>query len=90
MSEQTAEKGAADYRAMYEASMRRRAAIEELLDVVLGEDEHDGAGEGIVADVHLALAVAWDQGAQARAQADPATSVRDLNPYRAFPPGQQP
>lgn len=28
------------------------------------------------------LAEAWDEGAICRAQADPATTVRDLNPYR--------
>lgn len=30
-----------------------------------------------------AAAEAWEEGAICRAQADPATSVRDLNPYRA-------
>lgn len=48
--------------------------IQAVLDEVLGTEEHDGAGEGIVTDVWLALAAAerrgWDKAVAAIRDSD--------------------
>ena len=57
-----AEKATPDYRLWWEQSERRRAEVERILDRVLGTEESDGAGAGLVADVLLAIQKAWDRG----------------------------
>lgn len=73
-----------DYRLWWEQEARRRAAIERILDRVLGESADDGAGLGLVADVALAITTAWDQGYSAGISA-PANRALGLgnpeNPY---------
>ena len=73
-----------NYRLWWEQECRRRADVERILDRVLGENEGDGAGAGLVADVALAVKRAWDQGFTAGVSA-PANRALGLgnpaNPY---------
>lgn len=72
-----------------------RMDVEKVLDAVLGTEEEDGAGAGLVADVRLALAKAWDEGAAAGAEYESRRSSPDPedwegleippNPFRANP-----
>lgn len=77
------------FRLWWEQAERRRAEVEQILDRVLGTEEEDGAGEGLVADVLLAVQKAWDTGYSAGVCA-PANRVLGLgepaNPYRPLPP----
>ena len=49
------------------AQYERRARVEEFLDRVLGTEEADGSGEGLLGDVMLAVRVAFDAGVEAGA-----------------------
>lgn len=41
--------------------LRMRVGVERVLDRVLGTEPEDGAGEGLAADVALAVELAWDR-----------------------------
>lgn len=73
-----------NYRLWWEQEVLRRVAVDRILDRVLGENEEDGAGSGLVADVALAVKEAWDQG-YAAAICAPANRALGLgnptNPY---------
>lgn len=85
----SAEKGAPNYRLWWEQSEHRRAEVEEVLDLVLGTDEDDGMGAGLVADVLLAIQKAWDEGYTSghsnamRRMSDEPNAPTTPNPYRA-------
>lgn len=58
------------------------AFVEEVIDAnAVWPDPLPSQRDAVMDVVREAMAQAWDEGAQKRAQYDPACSVRDLNPY---------
>ena len=85
LAQEAVEEDARKYRVWWEQAMRLRSEVERILDRVLGDEEEDGAGAGLVGDVLLAIQKAWDEGYSA-GDADQYVGVmpskRTANPYR--------